>query len=302
MQKKIKSQRAHRSAIASFEKEQTAPFFLYQVKEFNESGLLMHETEYKLNGLKEMEVTYEYDPQMHMLSKQTYYPLEETLEKLVYVYDNQGRKLKEENYFGDDLFETLHYSYDDKGNIIDQVRTDDEGSEIEKQISEFDDKGRISKQTYFTNGDNDRTIEYTYDEAGLCTKEIHHYPEKGTTEVVENAYNELGKRITSITRDDDNEVIGYLEIEYDEKMNPVKYINETSGFYNSKGINQLEYDEEGRIVENEYFDVKNNFLMSKDSYVYDENGNISEHEIFETNPMAGLKKTHYRLKMEYDFY
>ena len=301
MTKKIKSLKAHRAPIASFEKEQSAPYYLYQVKEYNESGLLTHETEYKPNGLKEMEVIYEYDPQLHMLNKQTYYPLEETLEKLVYVYD-EGRKIKEENYFGDDLFEILRYTYDEKGNITSQVRTDDEGFEMEKQISEFDDKGRIIKQTYFTNEENDRIIEYSYDDLGLCTREMHQYPAKGTKETVENSFNELGKRTTSITKDEDGNIIGYMEVEYDDKMNPTRLINETSGFYNSKTINEMEYDEQGRNIDNEYFDVLNNFLMSKDRYEFDADGNIAIHEIFETNPMAGLKKTHYRLKMEYDFF
>jgi len=302
MTKRIKSINAQRAEIGSFEKEQTTPFYLYQVKEFNEAGLIIHETEYKINGQKDMEITYEYDPQMRMVCKQTFYPLEDTLEKLVYVYDGEGRKAREENYFGDDIFDILLYKYDDKGNITSQVRSDDEEMEIEKQISEFDASGRLIKQTNFVNGEVDKTVEFEYDEAGLCTRETHWLAEKNEKEMVEYSYNELGKRTTSVTKDKAGNEIGYLEIEYDEKMNPIKYLTETSGFYNSKSIHQVVYDDQGRTIENEYFDVMNNFLMSKEKYEYDEDGNIAEEEIFETNPMAGLKKTHYRLKIGYDFY
>jgi hypothetical protein len=302
MAKRIKSVKATRAEIGSFEKEQTTPFFLYQVKEYNEAGLVTHETEYKPNGLKEMEITYEFDNQMRMAGKQTYYPLEETLEKLVYIFDSEGRKVKEENYFGDDIFETLLYTYDSHGNITGQVRGDDEGMELEKQVSEFDSSNRLVKQTNYTNGEMDRIIDFEYNETGLCTREVHTYPEKESVETIEYSYNELGKRTTAITKDDEGYEIGYLEVEYDEKMNPVKYISETSGFHNSKTINQIIYDEEGRAIDNEYFDMLNNFLMSKERIEYDENGNIAAQEIFETNPMAGLKKTHYRLKLEYDFF
>ena len=302
MTKKIKSIKAQRAEIGSFEKEQTTAFYLYQVKEFNDAGLITHEMEYKINGQKDMEITFEYDPQMRMVGKQTFYPLEDTLEKLVYVYDSEGKKIREENYFGEDIFDMLLFQYDDKGHLIGQIRTDDEEMEIEKQISEFDGSGRLVKQTNFSNGDVEKTVEFQYDETGLCIRETHTITEKNAVEITEYSYNELGKRTTSITKDNAGDVIGYLEIEYDEKMNPVKYLTETSGFYNSKSIHQVVYDDQGRTIENEYFDILNNFLMSKEKYEYDEDGNIVEEEIFETNPMAGLKKTHYRLKIEYDFY
>ena len=302
MTKKIKSINAQRAEIGSFEKEQTTPYYVYQVKEFNEAGLITHETEYKINGQKDLEITYEYDSQMRMVCKQTFYPLEDTLEKLVYVYDGEGRKAREENYFGEDIFDMLLFQYDGIGNLIGQVRTDDEEAEIEKQVSEFNAEGKLIKQTNFANGDIDKTVAFEYDETGLCTKETHIITERNAVEIIEYSYNELGKRTTSTTKDKEGDVIGYLETEYDEKMNPVKYLTETSGFYNSKSIHQVVYDEQGRTIENEYFDVLNNFLMSKEKYEYDEDGNIVEEEIFETNPMAGLKKTHYRLKIAYDFY
>src|ERR1035437_7379006 len=99
MAKKIKSIKAHRAEIGSFEKEQTTPFYLFQVKEYNESGLITNETEYKLNGLKDMEINFVYDAEQRLLNKHTNYPLEETLEKLIYVYDHEGKKTREENYF-----------------------------------------------------------------------------------------------------------------------------------------------------------------------------------------------------------
>src|SRR6185437_4877619 len=255
MAKKIKSIQAQRAEIGTFEKEQTTPYCIYQVKEYNESGLVTHETEYRPNGLKEMEVTFEYDPQMRLIAKQTWYPLEDTLEKMVYSYDSEGRKISEENYFGDEVFDRLLFKYDDKGNIISQIRSDDEEDiEIEKQLSEFDDKGRLVKQVNFTNGQVESNIEFEYNEAGLCIRETHAYPEKKAVETTGHSYNELGKRTTSETKDKHGDVIAYLEVEYDEKMNPIKYVSETGGFHNSKSIHQVVYDEQNRAIENEYFD------------------------------------------------
>jgi hypothetical protein len=42
--------------------------------------------------------------------------------------------------------------------------------------------------------------------------------------------------------------------------------------------------------------------MSKEKISYNEDGNIKEEEIFEINPQAGMKKTHYRMQLQYDYY
>jgi len=302
MAKLTKSITYYRSDIGSFEKEGSDKSYLFQIKEYNKDGHLVLESEYRPNGIKELEILYDYDQNQNLLSKHTLYPLEETEEKLVHIFNSNGQKIRDENYFGEDLFETLNYEYDEKGNVISQSRVDEDENEIEKQLTVFDENGKISKQSFYANGDLEREVEFEYNENGICVREKHLKVENNMKETIEYVYNEAGKKTSSTSMDGDNNIIGYIDVEYDESMNPLKYTSETSGFYNSKAINQLTYDEQNRIIENEYFDVLNNFLVSKEKIFYDEEGNIIEEEIFEIKPETSLKKTHYRLQLKYDFY
>src|ERR1017187_7944167 len=150
MAKRIKSITSHRAEIGSFEKEKTSTFFRYQVKEFNDQGLITREAEFKPNTMMDVETIYEYDDKHNLLSRATYYCQEDTLEKLAHLYDESGRKIADENYFGEDLFEKVIYKYDEKGNAIAQIRMDEDDNEIEKQIIEYSQEGKVLKQFNFS--------------------------------------------------------------------------------------------------------------------------------------------------------
>jgi hypothetical protein len=66
--------------------------------------------------------------------------------------------------------------------------------------------------------------------------------------------------------------------------------------------NQVSYEEKGRVIDNEYYDVRNGFLVIKESVVYNEEDNIIEEEVFEVNPNQASKKTHYKTQNTYEFY
>jgi hypothetical protein len=302
MAKKVKVVTSFRSEIGTFEKDVVNPFYKFRLKEFDDNGNLTLEAEFKPNADKEWECKYEYDKDNRLLSRETLYPLEGTMEKTLHFYDENGHKIRDENYFDEDLFEKINYVFDKNGNMITQTRLDEDDNEIEKQESEFNENNQMLTQLFYQNGTLERKVGFTYDEGGRCISEIHSGSSGKVKERVEYSYNEQGKKTSSTSRDSAGNIIGYVDVEYDEHMNPVKYASETSGYYNSKAVNQITYDDEGRAIENEYYDVLNSFLMSKERIWYDEEGNVKEEEIFEINPQAGMKKNHYRLQMQYDFY
>jgi len=301
MTKAIKSMTIYRSDIGVFEKETLNPYYIFHLKEYSGTGQLLSETEFRPNGEEELKTTYEYDAKGHLASRTTYYSQEDTLEKMVYEYDGLGLKTNEKSYFGEDLFEIASFVMDDKENVVLQTRTDDEENEIERIESVFDADARRSKQVFYENGGKVQEISFFYDSYGNCIKEIHAKTEGGT-ETIENEYNAEGKKTVSITTDAKGYMIGRLEIEYDEKMNPIRYANETSGYYNSETLNTVDYDEEGRVVETQFYDVMNSYLMSKEKISYDDEGRVAEEERFEINPQQGMKKVHFRLRTEYEYF
>lgn len=302
MTKILRQVSAFRSEIAAFEKNANDKTYKFRIKEFDKNGKLILDCEYRPNSEIDWETIYKYDDKDRLVSKQTNYVSEDTSEKTVSSYDEKGNKISEANYFGEELFETVIYRYDENNKILEQKKIDEEEEELEKQEFEYSEDGKLSRQVFYLNGVVERTIIFKYDEAGHCIEEIHAIGNKKETEIIQFTYDEHGNKLTTTSRNSGGKVVGFLEVEYDEQHNPVKYINETAGYYSSKTVHQIHYDEQGRTVENEYFDILNNFLISKELFEYDENGNIVEEEIFEINQQAGMQKTHFRLKMEFDYY
>jgi YD repeat-containing protein len=204
--------------------------------------------------------------------------------------------------FDNEPYEHITFHHDDKGNVLEEAKFDEEGNLLEKQVNEYDDKGNVIRQQLFEGEELSQEVVLEYNESSLCTREVSSKGPEGQKEVTTYTYNEQGKKVRSETTDQKGNLMGYVTVEYDDKGNAYRYTSETLGFYPSKMVNQIVYDDEGRALESEYYDVLHGYMLSKESLSYDEEGNIKQQDIFEINPQQEMKKTHYSLQLVYEYF
>lgn len=156
------------------ERETQDPYSEREVYEYNESGLLVKETEYWMGALNM---------------------------STVYAYDEQGRLIGKEEYSGGELSAFEMYEYYDNGVLRSSSRRYGDGRRIRYQ--EFDENGRE------TDGD----IRYTYDEAGRVVQKIDENDTPECTKYVYDEAGRLIRENYFLIFDGE-EPWGYAEYEY----------------------------------------------------------------------------------------
>lgn len=302
MSRKPKTINLYRAEIGMYANEEELEYYLHKSTEQDMNGRILSESEYYQNSKLCSETTYTYDEAGRITEKLTVYPEDQTSEKVVHVFNEAGQELEEGQYYGDELFERVMYTRNEQGEIVTQLRLNGEGELVERYEIEYDEENRLLRQMVFSVADEpDQIIEYFYDGLGQCIREEHHYPTEERVEINTFTYNEQGKKVRSEITDAAGELLGYVNVEYDDDSRPTHYESESYGYNYTHLINQITYDEQGRVQENEYYDVKNSLLLSKEIAVYNEYGLLSEEETYELNA-SSAKKTHYRLDYQYEYF
>lgn len=303
MARKIRTVTSYRSEIGAFETEAgSRPAYRFRYVEMTEDRKVLFEAEHLPNGKDDMRVWHVYDDQGRLVEKETWFAQENTYEKTAYIYDEAGHKVEEIHMFDNEPYEHMTFSYDDRGNVVEEMKYDEEENLLEKQVNEYDSKGNVIREQLFEGEEISQEVIYEYNDASQCVLETNNKINEGQKELTTYNYNEQGKKIRSETRDVKGNLMGYVEVEYDERGNAYRYTSETFGFYPSKMVNQITYDEHDRPLESEYYDVLHGYMLSKESLSYDEDGNIRQQNVFEINPAQEMKKTHYCLQLVYEYF
>ena len=303
MERKLSQINIYRSDIGIYSNTEAIEYVIYKSSELDEDGKVLAEVEYLPNGNPRSETYRTYNAQGKLIEKRINHVFEGTSERTVHLYDADGYEVEELQYYDDELYEKIVYTRDAKGNILTQERIDEEGEVVERYEMQYNEESKPISQKFFSGESPDREVILHYNDKGLCIKEEHKYVLDGeeVVEVYKFEYNENGKRVRTETTNAAAEINAYVNVEYDERGNPVKYESETFGFSNSKTIHRIAYDEHNRVLENELYDAVGGYLVSKDTTVYNEDGLVDEEEIYELN-MSSSKKTHYRLVYEYEYF
>lgn len=302
MPRKVRTVTSYRSEIGNFESQSSRPPYRFRYVEMTEDGKILFEAEHLPNGRDDMRVWHVYDDKGNLVEKETWFAQEDTYEKTAYVYNDAGEKVEEVHMFDNEPYEHLTFRYDDKGNMLDESKFDEEGNLLEKQVNEYDDKGNVTRQQLFEGDELAQEVTFEYNDASQCVIETNSKTTEGQKEITRYTYNDQGKKIRSETTDANGNLQGYVTVEYDENGNAYRYTSETVGFYPSKMVNQIVYDDQGRAIESEYYDVLHGYMLSKESLSYDEEGNVKQQDIFEINPQQEMKKTHYSLQLVYEYF
>lgn len=302
MERKIKTARIYRNNIGTFDNNTQDNGYLYKKRKYDENGNMLWEVLYLRNGREETITDYYFNDDNKVTEKKVFYPQDNTEEKTTYTYTANGDLEEETLYYDNEMFIRQKTSYNEKNLPVTIESFDSENELTGREVFEYNDAGKLIRHKHYNEtGEADWQIEAFYNDKDQVIKEIHHNLEAGTKETILFSYNDAGKNTRSESLDVDGNTTGYVEVAYNEQGKPMKYISETMGYSITKIINQITYNEAGKILENEYYDVLNGQLSSRESYTYDADGNIKTEEQFEL-PTQSDKKTHYRLLYNYEYF
>jgi hypothetical protein len=274
---------------------------LWHETENNEKDQKIRETEFNRKGEAQENTTYTYDEEGRLTEKKVVYGDDESSEATQYTYDEKGRVLSEELYYDDEVIEREESEYDEEGHLVQRVRLGMEDDVMEANAFTYKDGKPIHQRHYDETDIMDWEIHFEYNDKGLCTKETHNKLADGITEYILYYYNENGKNTRTETRNENNELQGYVDVELDEEGRATKYTSETIHPTAQKLINQITHDEKGNIVTNEYFDVLRGNLAAREITVYNEDGTKHQEEVYELRGDTG-KKHHSLLQYGYSYF
>jgi hypothetical protein len=198
-------------------------------------------------------------------------------------YDTLGRL--QSMYAGADFFrKTSTFEYDDKGNVIKRYDTDQKKGETTKTTIhyKYDKKDNLSEQImYDEEGRINGRITYKYDKKGNVIETITYKEDGSVSHRNESVYNRKGHRTQYITYDLDSKLVMRYDFEYNENGNVIlkqsfnadsALINKTEYEYGESGkkVKELQYDKNGNLEEKRVFEY-NDKGMVEDETVYDEN-------------------------------
>lgn len=223
----------------------------------------------------------------YMLSKQFYYDADGVLvSTMEYKYDDKGNELEiiTSNSDGSTEHTTSEYEYYNNGKLKKEVGFNNDGSIIFS--CEYDDNGNVLNMIINLYGS--QQTEYEYDENGKKTKgKVTLYSEDNSiSSVTEYEYDVYGnevKEIYILYNDDDSELYAYESeyyYEYNDDNLPLKkscdYADNTG-----RSICEYEYDTNGnKVKETDNSYDADGSIISSSICEYDADGNIIR-EVFD---------------------
>ena len=229
------------------------------------------------------------------------------LDETFYFY-SEDRKLQRlhRNYHQPHESGDFKMTYDDKGNLVEEVNYDDRGKALERITMTYNDKGQMaSRKVEFYHETSDKMIaeeyfEYTYDADGkIASKEGwegEHEERKVTYKYTHTANSE-----TETEYNMRGDVVDKLEMKYDDKGNMISRAHTTY----DKGVGRtmtidFTYDEHGHIL-TETMSRSGSSIKKiiTFEYVYDKYGNWIERK---ETIKKGAKETpgnHLKRSIEY---
>ncbi len=302
MAKKIAFTRIYRSEIGNTANHAQDTGYLYIKRRYDETGNLLWEVQYNRTGQEESITDYYYNQDNKVIEKRLFYPNDNTEEKTLYSYNKSGLQEEECLFYDNELYIKQKTLYNKLKQQTAIESYDSENTLTGKEVFRYNKHDKLTCHAHYNElNEKDWEITFFYNDNNQCIKEIHDNIAEGIKETLLLKYNEAGKNTRSESIDANGNTIGYVEVSFNDKDLPVKYVSETLNYGISKIINQLVYNDAGKITENEYFDVLNSRLISRESYTYDEEGNTKTEEQYEFDSQSG-RISQYRLQYMYEYY
>lgn len=276
--------------------------FEYKSKEtvFDEAGNTIKEVRFLENGDEDEAIIYLYDDKNRLVAETVFFELSESEEKRVIKRNDADKTEEEIIFYGDEPGEKVLRKLDEKGNVIESTHFDEDGNEIGRTEYTYTSGGKIATEKEFDeDGNVIKSLTNEYDEKGYILKQkMESDYEDRLDHVLE--YQREDKKEIITTKDLKGNVQLRVENEYDEKDNLIRYRFESIIEPLESRIQELEYDENGKLISNKVKDLGGNLIRHQE-LEYDEEGFLVEEVTISSNPLAGHSQ-HARIRYEYELF
>lgn len=281
---------------SALDEEVEALSYPYLYREFDENGNLVQEMSYDTNGDIQEYYTYKYDERHRRVEVINYYDEEEISETIIYNYGDGDHPLEAKRVFADGSEDTIFYTYDDAGNLVEKRIVNDEDEEEEGEIWRFENNLEVfyekreyeepvfrEAKEYDSSG---RPILITVWEAldNRTIRQKIHYDSSGRQNRIER-YNAEGKLATLI--------------EVTEFLNDEPSVMKETGTGGVK-TTKFTYDDKGNILLQQEFN-QHNQLTNEVKRTYTEEGNLLTTDVTNDRQGEGMNM-HYRIEYSYEFF
>ena len=297
MKKKIKSNtlfRINTILKGLSAKEPETRKYKYSYSEYTEAGQLSMDIRYNEDGEVEEKYMNKYDSDGRLLEEITYLGEHDVAEHKTYERNEEGLITCSYKHYQDGEKDTIHYTRDSAGNLIEKITIDSFNEEEAREVIEYennkvtnrkvieydelmleesysyDDEGHLVSHSKWSIEYEDFRFLNEFDTKGNLIKALRHNLKGDLVSKVVYTYN--GDKLTRI-QDESQRGETTTTLTYDENDNPVE---------------QVELNKQGEI---------NNRAIRK----YNPNGDVIESEVF-INHQGKTANQHYVLQYEYTYY
>jgi antitoxin component YwqK of YwqJK toxin-antitoxin module len=272
--------------------------YLSLITHYDDKGNMSEEQ--KVNPENEVEEinTFTYNENGKLMEHVMLMVMDDAKEILKNERDDKGRLVKEQKYYGNDPGEATMYVYNDKDEVIEIHKTDEEGEGLSKEVIEYNEKGNIVKRTkYDGSGTISEKTEIGYDDRENISSKTEYDEKNNLKSKTEYSYDDKNALVSSVEKNAAGKLTESITYQYDVLGNVVE--RNIRDFHPRKI--KFVYDDKNHCIEEEVYDQHGN-LAAKNIYEYDEQGNVISELNYnmDINRMSRENNTGHRY--EYEFY
>ena len=297
MAKKIKSVNLYKNDLFPTQPDPGktgANGYKYSTTEYDRNGNVV--LELKFNPDHELEDKYEnkYNDDGFLIEEKHYLSYREIAEHKTYELDKDGKIQKAFKHYSDGSKDTINYTYDSNGNLVEKITIDSYDEVEAKDVFEYDGGNLVKKESY----EYDELIAkntFVYDPDGNLVEETSWTEDDSTRR--KNIYDENGNLEKVLFYNKKDELVAKTIYTYNEKGRITGVEEETPYGKNSTVIT---YDANGNAVEqiekNEQGEINNSAKRK-----FNDNNDVIETEVFIDMHGKGVNQQ-YVLMYEYEYF
>ncbi len=269
---------------------------IYNKSTYDQDGRTLSEIKYDAQGEIEQNYGYAYNEQGAKIAERSWDENGDLIDDMEYDVDANGKTLFAYKNYLDGSKDTITYTYNDEGKLIEKaVRTDEDELELVDTFS----YERNNLVLHETRNEDDEVVyreETIYDSKGQVLETSSWNIEGDSTTRVVNEYDDEGELLCVSSFSEDDSLL--FKVSYVRKGDLITAVTEETP--NRKVLTSIEYDEKGNAVAQEDRNEKGE-INSRTERKFDENANVIESETIIDMHGQG-RNQHYLLKYEYEFF
>lgn len=248
-------------------------------REFDENGNLLIDERLPDGIHFGQKIVRTYDAAGRILQEASYSDGEDPDMEVLFEYDDSGRLLRTETRYMAGNATIAYHEHDARDNSEKVRIEDDEGALEEVHFLRTDSSGRLLEEKI--TGADGRVISWVnraFDDAGRPVS-ARTQDEDGNIhqESWEYEFDEMGRLVYLVLKDEAGRVLREEEYEYDEKGNPTEWRYEDHR-RSRVGIETREYDDQGRLLRRQLVSPGGTPL-EEEMIAYNDLGQVAEREI-----------------------